>query len=311
MSRPEHTTVLRDESIRQLNVVPGGIWVDVTCGLGGHAEALLEASAPDGRVVAIDRDPHALDRARQRLAGFAGRVDFVHGPFSALDAHLEGLGIDQVDGLVADLGVSSLQLDAPERGFSFRAEGPLDMRMDPTAEEDAGGLVDRIDRAELTTILKSFGEVERPKAVARAILAARDCGRLVTTKDLTRAVESVLPARREASVHPATRVFQALRIAVNRELEEVDALLHSLPGRIRTGGRVAIISFHSLEDRRVKRAFSGPAPRAELRHLPVSPAEGPWEPLHRSVIRPSPEEIRSNPRARSAKLRAARRKESV
>lgn len=306
-----HRSVLLTEAVQWLSVRSEGVYVDATCGLGGHTEALLEASAPHGRVVGIDRDPEALQRARERLADYRPRLHLVQGPFSKLQEHLSTLGLRGVDGLLADLGVSSIQLDQAHRGFSFRFEGPLDMRMGPDASHTVQAYLSETDEKSLSSVLARFGEVKAHRRVAQAILKARDAGRLTSTKALARVVEGAVPVGRPGRgghVHPATQVFQALRIAVNHELEEVDALLAVLPQVVVPGGRAAIISFHSLEDRRVKRAFADPRPDPNLRHLPVEATRGPWEPVHRGVITPTAAELDLNPRARSAKLRVAQRR---
>jgi 16S rRNA (cytosine1402-N4)-methyltransferase len=271
------------------------VLVDATLGGGGHAEALLSDAAPGATLIGIDRDPAALAAARGRLAPFGDRVQLVHGSFGALEAHLDTVGVPPgtVDALVADLGVSSPQLDDPARGFSFGAEGPLDMRMDPTRGRTARELLDEVDAEDLEGILRELGEERRARGVARSVLRARDEGRLETTGDLRRAVVRVLGPKR-GRIDPATRTFQALRLAVNAELDELDRLVDALPRVLRPGGVAALISFHSLEDRRVKWAF---------RQSPV------LEPLTKKPVVASEEEARDNPRSRSAKLRAARRRD--
>lgn len=287
-----HRTVLLAETVALLGIRPDTrVLVDATVGGGGHAVAMLEAAGPDARLLAVDRDPRALEAARARLAPFAPRVTFVHGAFGALPEHLETAGLGPVDALVADLGVSSPQLDDPTRGLSFSGEGPLDMRMDPTTGPTARALLDDLDDAALEEILRGYGEERRARAVARSILRARDAGELETTGDLRRAVVRVLGPKR-GRIDPATRTFQALRLAVNRELDQLDALLAALPGVLAPDGVAAIISFHSLEDRRVKWAFRESDALFPLTKKPVTAGD---------------DEARDNPRARSAKLRAARR----
>lgn len=303
----EHRSVLLQPTLHWVGVRPGGLWVDATCGLGGHTEGLLQASAPDGRVLAIDRDPRALERARIRLERFSHRLTLVCGRFGDVAEHVSHAGLGPADGVIADLGVSSLQLDDADRGFSLRRKGPLDMRMG-TEGETAAELLERVDEAELARIFARYGEVKRPRQVARAVLRALEEGRLETTVDLARVIEKASGGRKWGAVHPATQAFQAIRVAVNRELEEVDAFLQALPQVVRPGGRVAIISFHSLEDRRVKQAFADPKTPAELRHLPHRVELGPWEAISKVIV-PDEAEVESNPRARSAKLRAARRRE--
>jgi 16S rRNA (cytosine1402-N4)-methyltransferase len=287
----DHAPVLLEEVLAALEPRSGGLYADVTLGGAGHARAVLEASAPDGRLVGVDRDPAALDAARPRLAAYADRVTLLHGAFGDLPALLTAAALGPLDGLVADLGVSSPQLDRAERGFSFRTVGPLDMRMDTTRGETARALIARLDDRELADLLYTLGEERRSRPIARSIRRAYDEGRLETTEDLRRAVIRVTgPAR--GRIDPATRTFQALRIAVNDELGQLDALLAALPDVLAPGGVAVLISFHSLEDRRVKRFFRGAPTLAPLTKKPVVATE---------------EERARNPRSRSAKLRAARR----
>jgi 16S rRNA (cytosine1402-N4)-methyltransferase len=292
MTTFSHAPVLLAETLAQLAPERGGLYVDATLGRGGHAEAILEASSPDGRLIGIDRDPRAIEETAPRLARFGARLTLVHGTFSELGATLEAQHAPRIDGLLADLGVSSPQLDDAARGFSFRTEAPLDMRMDPTRGETARELIARIEESELADILFRLGEERRSRPIARAIKLAENRGTLMTTSDLRRAVVSVLGPRRQGGIDPATRTFQALRIAVNRELDELRVLLETLPDVLEDGGVCAIISFHSLEDRMVKRAF-----RDDARFMPKT---------KRPIIATEAETDR-NPRARSAKLRAATR----
>jgi 16S rRNA (cytosine1402-N4)-methyltransferase len=290
VKRFEHATVMRDEIVRAIAPRPGGVYVDVTLGAGGHTVALLEAE-PKARLVGMDRDPAAIAAAEEWLAPVADRVALVSTTFSQLRERLHGLGVSRVDGIVADLGVSSPQLDDAARGMSFRREGPIDMRMDPESGETALELIDRLADDELADIVYRFGEERRSRRIARSIKKALAAGELSTTLDLRRAVVRAVGPARIGGVDPATRTFQALRIAVNRELEELDQLLTALPHVLAEGGVAAIIAFHSLEDRLVKRAFVG----------------GPWAPCTKKPQMASEEECAQNPRARSAKLRAARR----
>ena len=285
-----HVTVLRNESVAAIAPAAGGVYLDATLGAGGHTEAILEV--PGTRVIGVDRDESALALARARLAGFGSRATFVHGRFGDIAAHLAALGLSGVDGMIADLGLSSMQLDQAERGMSFRTEGPLDMRMDTSSGETALDLIDRLDDDELANVIFKYGEERRSRRVARCIKQARDQGDLVTTLDLRRAVVRAVGPARIGGVDPATRTFQGLRIAVNRELEELEQLLALAPDVVKIGGFVAIISFHSLEDRLVKRALRG-------RDL--------WRPLTKKPIVPDDEETNENSRSRSAKLRAAER----
>ena len=286
-----HQSILLEEIVDLLEPKPGGLYIDATLGGGGHAAGILARGGPDARLIGFDRDLDALAAAKGRLAEFGDRITFVHGTFGGLEDRLRELGSERVDGLVADLGVSSPQLDRAERGFSFASAGPLDMRMDASQGETALQLIERLDAEALADILYRFGEERRSRAIARSILRARDEGALETTDDLRRAVVRVLGPKR-GKIDPATRTFQALRIAVNAELEELEALLAALPSILREGGIAAILSFHSLEDRLVKHAF---------RDAPL------LEPLFRKPRLAGEAERAENPRARSAKLRAARR----
>lgn len=285
-----HETVLRAPLVSAL-APTAGVYVDVTVGGGGHTEGILEAH-PEARVIALDRDEVALAAAKERLSRFGDRVTFVQTAFGDVAAALEHVGVSQVDGLCADLGVSSPQLDDAARGMSFRREGPIDMRMDRSSGETALELMERLSDDELADIIFHYGEEKRSRRIARSVKRALAEGQLATTLDLRRAIVRAVGPVRVGGVDPATRTFQALRIAVNGELEQLEALLAALPKVVRTSGRVAIISFHSLEDRLVKRAFHD---------------RDTWEPITKKPILASEEEAGANPRARSAKLRAARR----
>ena len=309
-----HTTVLPDEALRYLAPRPGGLYCDATVGGAGHAERILAASAPDGRLVGIDRDPDALAAARERLAPFADRVTLVHGSFGEARAILEELGAIPVDGFLLDLGISSPQVDRAERGFSFQKEGPLDMRMDPTRGETAGELLRRVPVDELARLLRDYGEEPFAKKVARAIKDALEEQRLATKLDLAAVVARALPARelQYRRTDPATRTFQALRIAVNDELAQVERFLADFPDCLRAGGRIVVIAFHSLEDRLVKNRFRDLArdpgvPADVARAMGVRP-DPELTLLTRKPVTPSEDELASNPRARSAKLRAAERR---
>lgn len=286
-----HVTVMRDEMTRALAPRDGGIYADATLGGGGHSEAILEAS-PGAKLIGFDRDPVAIEAATRRLARFGDRVRIVHAPFSEIEAQLEALGVPALDGLIADLGVSSPQLDDASRGLSFRAEGPLDMRMDPTQGETARELIERLEADELANLIYEYGEERRSRRIARCIVQARDADELSTTLDLRRAIVRAVGPARVGGVDPATRTFQALRVAVNGELDELEALLEAAPHIVAPSGVVAILSFHSLEDRLVKRAFLD-------REV--------WERETRKPMVAGEEEREANPRARSAKLRIARR----
>jgi 16S rRNA (cytosine1402-N4)-methyltransferase len=267
------------------------VYADTTLGGGGHAEAILEASSPSGRLIGIDRDPLALEAARARLARFGARAALFHGDMAEIRTILEEAGAARVDGLVADLGVSSPQLDDSERGFSFSRPGPLDMRMDPTRGETVLELIARLSESELADVIYQLGEERRSRPIARAIHRALSDGELETTDDLRRAVARAVGPKR-GRIDPATRTFQALRIAVNRELEQLAALLDEIPEVLDDGAVAAVISFHSLEDRMVKRSFRDDSRVARLTKKPIVPSD---------------DEQRDNPRSRSAKLRGARR----
>jgi 16S rRNA (cytosine1402-N4)-methyltransferase len=290
VKRFEHTSVMREEVVRAISPRAGGVYVDATLGGAGHTVALLEAE-PKARIVGIDRDPAAIAAAEERLAPVADRVALVRGTFSQLREHLDALGISHVHGVIADLGVSSPQLDDAARGMSFRREGPIDMRMDPDTGETALELIDRLADDELADVIYRYGDERRSRRIARGIKKALAAGELSTTLDLRRAVVRAVGPARVGGVDPATRTFQALRIAVNRELQELEELLAVLPDIVAEGGVAVLIAFHSLEDRLVKRAFAG----------------GGWSTLTKKPQLATEEECSQNPRARSAKLRAARR----
>ncbi|MBI2373543.1 MAG: 16S rRNA (cytosine(1402)-N(4))-methyltransferase RsmH [Deltaproteobacteria bacterium] len=297
-----HASVLLAEVVSVLAPRSGGRYADVTTGLGGHAEAILEASSPGGTLIAIDRDPKALELARVRLARFGARVTFVRARFSELDDYVDP---SSIDGLVADLGVSSMQLDERARGFSFSSPGPIDMRMGSEGET-ALELIERCSTEDLASILSELGEVRGAKRVARAIHEALSAGQLTTTSALAEVIARV--SEKGGRTHPATRAFMALRIATNAELLELDSLLVQLPITLAPSGRAAVISFHSLEDRRVKRATlavepAGPFPRG----LPVPRTESPLSQIGKSIA-PSEAELARNPRSRSARLRVLARR---
>jgi 16S rRNA (cytosine1402-N4)-methyltransferase len=296
-----HLPVLFEEVMAWLDPRPGGRYCDATVGAAGHARGVLERSAPDGRLIGLDRDPHALDAARTVLEPFGDRVTLVHARFSQARDVLERLGMVPVDGFLVDLGVSSPQLDRPERGFSFRNDGPLDMRMDPTAGESAADLLRRVDEGELTRIIRDLGEERHAARVARAIIESRRTGPLETTGKLAAVVARALP-RHEHNKNPATRTFQALRIAVNGELDELSQLLDVIADCLRPGGRLCVIAFHSLEDRIVKQRLRAMAGRQGSDGRPAR-----FRILTKHVVVAGDAERVANPRARSAHLRAAER----
>ncbi len=319
---PRHLPVLVAETIRFLDPGRGGCFVDCTVGLGGHTAALLERY-PAARVVGLDRDRRALDLAAAALHRFGDRVALVAGRFDQLEERLRERGIERVSGVLADLGVSSLQLGDAERGFAFSLEGPLDMRMG-NSEITAETIVNRASEDELTKILKEYGEERQARRIAREIVAERRSSPLETTADLRQLVERVKPRRRPGGrarrgqqrrgrrrsrrIHPATQTFQALRIAVNQELDQLQQLVDQSVRMLDSEGRMVMISYHSLEDRIVKHRFRDLAtgeiepvtgrPRAETQVIEV---------LTKKPVRPTSEEVAANPRARSARLRAARR----
>lgn len=312
VTQPLHTSVLTTELLDLAAPQPGEVWVDATVGAGGHSLALLERAALR-RLVAIDRDPRALELARGRLAAHADHIDLVHGELGAIDEVLERLSIDEVDGIIADLGVSSMQLDEADRGFSFSRPGPIDMRMDPSSPLTALELIRTTPTDELAEIIREYGEERYARRVAAAVREAARADTLGDTADLAEVITRAIPAkaRRHLRIHPATRTFQALRIAVNRELDQLDAFLERFPALLAPGGRCAIISFHSLEDRRVKRRFRALAWSSSLpRHLAEAAGERTEPiclPLTRKPVVAGAEEVEANPRARSAKLRACRK----
>jgi 16S rRNA (cytosine1402-N4)-methyltransferase len=302
-----HVPVLEGQVVWGLRPRPGARLVDATIGLGGHAAALL-AAAPDAELLGIDRDPTALARARERLAPHAERVVLREGSFADLSVHLEAAGWDAADAILVDLGVSSMQLDDPARGFSFRGAGPLDMRMGPGAARTAGDVVNAWDERDLARILREYGEEPRARAIARAIVRARP---LDSTNRLADVVARVV-GRGRPGHHPATRTFQAIRIAVNDELAALDQLLADGWRMLRPGGRLAILAYHSLEDRRVKTTFRRWAADCICPPHVVRCVCG-WRATVRLVtpraLRPEADEIARNPRARSARLRIVERLE--
>jgi 16S rRNA (cytosine1402-N4)-methyltransferase len=307
---PRHVPVLLAEVRAALRAEPGtgcGVFIDGTFGAGGYARALLNAD-PRTRVIAIDRDPDALAAGRALVAAASGRLALVEGRFGDLDAIARDQGIRAADGVVLDIGVSSMQVDTPERGFSFRHDGPLDMRMEREGVS-AADLVNGADEAELADIFFHFGEERRARAVARGIIEARRRGPIGTTGELAALVARFVRPE-PGGIHPATRVFQALRIAVNDELGELVRALYAAERILALSGRLAVVTFHSLEDRIVKQfllARSGRSP-AGSRHLPAGEAATPtFVPVGRGPVAPGEAECARNPRARSAKLRAAER----
>ena len=304
MSDLPHQPVLYKEIIHALQPHAGGRYVDGTLGAGGHARGIMEASAPDGQLLGLDVDPQALAIARRLLAPYEHRIHLVQASYTSLSAQLTQLAWEAVDGIVLDLGASSMQFDTAERGFSFLQDAPLDMRFGPHALQTAADLVNRYSERELADLIYQYGEERDSRKIARAIVKARP---IHTTRELVAAIEAVSP-RRGDRVHPATRTFQALRIAVNEELDSIETVLPQAVDALKPGGRLAVISFHSLEDRIVKDFF-----REQSKDWVNPPYEQIYEEerkaalkeVNRKPIVPSDEEIKSNPRARSAKLRIA------
>jgi 16S rRNA (cytosine1402-N4)-methyltransferase len=305
-----HMPVLRDEVVTLLSLLAGKTLVDGTVGLGGHSEALLRADS-SVRVIGVDRDAEALALASERLSGFGARFTAIHGDFRTLRDLLQQRGVSSVDGILLDIGVSSLQLDASERGFSFRQDGPLDMRMDRTGARTAADWIETASESELTDVLFRYGEERYARRIARAILAARADGGIASTLQLAEIVRRAVPADYDhRRLHPATRTFQAVRMAVNDELAALEAGLSSGFELLAVGGILAVITFHSLEDRIVKWFFRTKAQAC------ICPPELPEcvcdKQVEAKILTPRPvtasaEEVKANPRARSAKLRAAER----
>ncbi|PYR77604.1 MAG: 16S rRNA (cytosine(1402)-N(4))-methyltransferase [Acidobacteria bacterium] len=289
---PSHEPVMVAEVLEHLEPSRGGVFVDCTAGLGGHARALLAGGA--SRLIGLDRDPAAVDAARNALKDFGEGVEIVHADYRRLNAVLDERGVTKVDGVLADLGVSSMQLDAPGRGFSFRQDDPLDMRMDTTAGPTAADAIRDVGERELADLIYEFGEERHSRRIARAIVAARERAPITTTGQLADIVRRAIPRKGYMRIDPATRTFQAIRIWVNRELEGLDTFLGDAARRLAMNGRMAVITFHSLEDRVAKHTLR--ALQAEDFGLRIR--------TRRPVV-PGEAEIERNPRARSAKLRAA------
>jgi 16S rRNA (cytosine1402-N4)-methyltransferase len=304
-----HTPVLAAEVLALLAPRAGGVYVDGTVGGGGHAALVLDASAPDGRLFGFDRDRQALRAAAERLVPYGDRVTLIHGNFAGMAAALAGYGVTAVDGLLLDLGVSSHQLDAAERGFSFQQDAPLDMRMDPSAGETAADLVNELSVAELTRIIREYGEDRWAKRIATFIAQAREDSPVTTTLQLAELVKRAIPRGAwEERIHPATRTFQALRIAVNDELASAAQGVDAGVGLLKPEGRIAVISFHSLEDRIVKERFRGFSRGCICpKELPVCVCHHQPELriLTGKPVMATAEETALNPRARSARLRVA------
>ena len=292
---PVHEPVMTREVLAYLAPERGGVFVDCTVGLGGHAAAILEAGAT--RLIGLDRDPGALAIAAEALGAWRDRVDLVHSDYRAIESVLERRGIARIDGALADLGVSSFQLEAEGRGFSFQRQAPLDMRMDTTIGPTVADLLRDAPEGEIADAIYKYGEERFSRRIARAIVQARTRAAIQTTGELALLVRRAIPRRGFSRIDPATRTFQALRIWVNQELDNLDEFLAALARRLRTGARMVVITFHSIEDRIVKHTLRALAQREDA----------PIRVLTKKPITPQPDEIGRNPRARSAKLRVAER----
>ncbi len=298
MGEPEtdHIPVLCKEVVEYLRPHDGGIFLDCTLGLGGHAQAILQAAGPESRLIGIDRDAQSLQMAEERLKPYLSQCVFVHEDFRNIDKILRRMQITEVDGILLDLGISSYQLNHPQRGFSFQEDGPLDMRMDQDSHISAFDLVNSLSEKEISSILKDYGEERWHNRIARYIIRQRSRHPIETTQELSGIVLKAMPPRKTwQRIHPATRTFQALRIAVNRELESLDILLDQCVDLLKAEGRIAVIAFHSLEDRIVKHKFRALAQSGKVKLVVKKP------------LRPGEEEGGRNPRARSARLRVAER----
>jgi len=291
---PTHEPVLVAETVALLDPSRGGLFVDCTVGLGGHARAVLDAGA--SRLLGFDRDTTALALAAAALAAWGDRVDLVHADYRELGPSLDARGIERVDGVLADLGVSSMQFDTEGRGFSFRRDEPLDMRMDQTQGPTVADLLASVDEEDLANVIFQHGEERFSRRIARRIVEARRVAPITTTGQLARLVRSAVPHKGYQRIDPSTRTFQALRIWVNRELDGLDTFLQEASGRLRAGARLAVITFHSLEDRIVKHVFRA-----------LAAGEAALRVLTRKPVTPGDAEVARNPRARSAKLRAIER----
>ena len=304
----QHITVLLNEAVDALAVREDGIYVDGTFGRGGHSRLILSRLGSQGRLIVFDKDPQAIEAAQQ-LAEQDGRVTVVHDGFSSFQTTLDKLGIEEIDGALFDLGISSPQIDDGARGFSFRFDAPLDMRMDPTRGMSAAEWIATASEQDLHEVIKNYGEERFSRQIARAIVAQRTESPIDTTRKLAQLVAQNVRTR-ERGQDPATRTFQAVRIFINRELEEVEAVLPQVIGRLKQGGRLAVIAFHSLEDRIVKQFVKKYSQHPPLpRWAAVKEADLPLPPLKAvgKAIKPGVEETASNPRARSAVLRVAER----
>ena len=303
----EHIPVMKSEVLDLLQCKPGGIYVDGTIGLGGHAQGILDEIMPGGQLLGIDRDTESLEKARTRLKAYAGNFQLIHDNFKNLPLILNNLEFTSVDGILLDLGVSSYQLLSPDRGFSFQSDLLLDMRMDRTQQWTAADLVNNMPESELANVIYRYGEEKLSRRIAAAIVRERRKSPITRTAQLAQIIGRISKSGKRQGIHPATRTFQALRIAVNEELEGLEKFFSEAIGFLRPGGKMAVISFHSLEDRIVKMAFRRLAGQCVCEAPPelcVCPREKLARILTSRPITPTPEELTMNPRARSARLRA-------
>ena len=303
-----HVPVMVREALEYLITDPAGVYVDATAGGGGHSEAIVSRLESRGRLVGIDRDGEAIDCCRRRLAGFSGTAEFIHGEFASMDALLAAAGVDRVDGVLFDLGVSSRQIDAPRRGFSYLNDGPLDSRMDARTAVTAEEVLRTRPERELADLFFRYGEEKNARRIARAVVTARERKPVTTTGELAEIVRRITPARWQ--VKTLSRIFQALRLEVNDELRQLQTGLEKAAALLKEGGRMVVITYHSLEDRMVKRFLRGPEDNDPFPGSRTKP-EARFRILTRKVVTPAPAEIMANPRARSAKLRAAERRSST
>jgi 16S rRNA (cytosine1402-N4)-methyltransferase len=300
-----HAPVMVREVLEYIITDRSGVYVDATLGGGGHAEAIWKCLNPMARLIGIDRDEDAVSYCRFKNSPSSDRIQFLQGEFASMSALAASAGIDRVDGVLFDLGVSSRQIDAPERGFSYQQDGPLDLRMDRRKPLTAQDVILAHSEKELADLFFRFGEEKNSRRIARAVVAAREKAPLMTTLDLAETIRRITPARWQ--VKTLSRIFQALRIEVNDELGQLQAGLDSAASILKKGGRIVVITYHSLEDRLVKRFMKGPDVQIPLPLMPDQ-TESPFRILTKKVVTPSQDEIRANPRARSAKLRAAERR---
>jgi 16S rRNA (cytosine1402-N4)-methyltransferase len=294
--KDSHIPVMYREVVELLNIAPGATIVDCTLGLGGHSKMILEKLGSDGKLIGVDRDNRSLAVAKENLSEYEGQYELVHDDFRHIDQVLSKLNINQVDGILMDLGISSFQLNDPQRGFSFKNDGPLDMRMDQESYISAYDLINSLSENEISSILKNFGEERYHHRIARYLVEQRSKTPFQTTQELSEAIVRSIPGHsRHQKIHPATRAFQAFRIAVNRELEALEITLDKSVDCLRSGGRICVIAFHSLEDRIVKHKFRAFAKEGKVQLITKKP------------LYPTDEEVLENSRARSAKLRVAER----